>query len=93
MKIISGDKFVFTYMGRTYSGVSTQQIAVYGGFRMLLLSLEPDNPAIARIEDMDLKPMPIFVLFVFIFPGIGLSFSFLRSGRGYRKFMLSGTGL
>ena len=78
-------KFVFTYMGRTYSGVSYSTDRSFTVDQNAPVEFEPDNPAIARIEDMDLKPMPIFVLFVFIFPGIGFVFLYFAFRKGIPK--------
>ncbi len=78
-------QFVFTYMGKSYNGVSYSTEHRYKADQNVPVEFEPENPAIARIEDMALKPMPLFVLFVYIFPAIGFVFLYFAFRRGIPK--------
>lgn len=78
-------KYTFDYMGRSYSGVAYSTEHKYKVDQNAPVEFEPSSPSISRIEDMALKPMPIFVMFVLIFPAIGFVFLYFAFRKGIPK--------
>ncbi|HOP63971.1 MAG TPA: hypothetical protein PK358_04305 [Spirochaetota bacterium] len=75
-------RFTFSYMGKYYTGTSYSTAHNYRPDQNAPVEFEPDSPSIARIEGMSVKPVGLFVLFVYIFPLAGLVFLFASFRRG-----------
>ncbi len=75
-------RFFFTYTGKTYKGISYSTEHNCKAEQSVPVEFKPDDPSVARIKGMDLKPVGLFALFIYIFPAIGLSFLFLAIKRG-----------
>ncbi len=78
-------KYRFEYMGRSYGGVSFSTDHMYAVNQNAPVEFEPSNPSISRIKGMDLKPLPVFILFVYIFPVTGFVFLYFAFRRGIPK--------
>ncbi|HOP31061.1 MAG TPA: hypothetical protein PKZ64_15920 [Spirochaetota bacterium] len=78
-------KFTFEYMGKAYRGVSYSTEHNYTADQNVPVEFEPGDPSIARIEDMSLKPVGLFLLFIYIFPAIGFTFLFFCFKKGIPK--------
>lgn len=73
--VVSAYHFSYSYLGKTYNGVSYTTGNLYKVNDSVPVEIEADDPAIARIEGMDVKPVHfVFSIFVIMFPLPGLVF-------------------
>lgn len=77
--------YVFSYMGTSYKGRSYSTGHSYRPDQTVTVEVEPDNPGISRIENMSVRPVGIWVLFILIFPLIGFVFLYFAFKKGIPK--------
>ena len=75
-------RFTFSHMGKSYENTSFSTEHNYKADDTVTVEFEPDHPSISRIEDMSVKPVGLFVLFIYIFPLIGFVFLFISFRKG-----------
>lgn len=78
-------RYTFEYMGRSYTGISYSTDNNYRNGQRVNVEFEPDNPQISRIEGMSVKPAGLWMLFIYIFPGVGFLFLFFAFKKGLSK--------
>lgn len=78
-------RYVFSYTGRSYNGVSYSTDHDYKPDQAVTVEIEPGNPEISRIENMKVKPVGLWILFICIFPAIGFTFIYSALKKGIRN--------